>query len=149
MLTKCQGLARFPWLGYTAARHHDYTHQDGKAPGADGLDGQRILRDICRWHVEEFSYLLARLKATPEGDGTLLDNTVLLFVHEHAEANSHKNNGLAAVVAGNAGKRLALGRHSKVTGTIGDLYLTLADDVMQSGLGKYPTASKKMSEVVA
>lgn len=149
MLTKCQGLARFPWLGYTAARHHDYTHQDGKAPGADGLDGQRILRDICRWHVEEFSYLLARLKATPEGDGTLLDNTVLLFVHEHAEANSHKNNGLAAVVAGNAGKRLALGQHSKVTGTIGDLYLTLADDVMQSGLGKYPTASKKMSEVVA
>ena len=32
MLTKCQGLARFPWLGHTAARHHDYTHADGKAP---------------------------------------------------------------------------------------------------------------------
>jgi hypothetical protein len=31
MLTKCQGLARFPWLGHTAARHHDYTHKDGKA----------------------------------------------------------------------------------------------------------------------
>jgi hypothetical protein len=149
MLTKCQGLARFPWLGYTAARHHDYTHQDGKAPGADGLDGQRILRDICRWHVDEFAYLIARLKATPEGDGTLLDNTVLLFVHEHAEANSHKNNGLAAIVAGNAGKRVALGRHSKVTGTVGDLYLTLADDVLQSGMGKYPTASKKMSEILA
>lgn len=148
MLTKCQGLARFPWLGYTAARHHDYTHQDGRAPGADGLDGQRILRDICRWHVEEFAYLLGRLKATPEGDGTLLDNTVLLFVHEHAEANSHKNNGLAAIVAGNAGKRLALGAHSKVTGTVGDLYLTIADDVMQSGLGKYPTASKKMGEIL-
>ena len=27
MLTKCQGLSRFPWLGYTAARHHDYTHR--------------------------------------------------------------------------------------------------------------------------
>ena len=58
MLTKCQGLSRFPWLGYTAARHHDYTHADGSAPGADGVDGQRILRDICRWHVEEFAYLL-------------------------------------------------------------------------------------------
>lgn len=149
MLTKCQGLARFPWLGYTAARHHDYTHQDGKAPGADGLDGQRILRDICRWHVEEFAYLMARLKATPEGDGTLLDNTVLLFVHEHAEANSHKNNGLAAIIAGNAGKRLKLGQHTKVTGTVGDLYLTLADDVLHAGLGKYPTASRKMGEVLA
>src|ERR1041385_9352419 len=53
MLTKCQGLARFPWLGHTAARHHDYTHKDGKAPGSNGAEGQRILRDICRWHVEE------------------------------------------------------------------------------------------------
>ena len=51
MLTKCQGLARFPWLGLTAARHHDYTHQDGKAPGETGEEGQRILRDINRWHV--------------------------------------------------------------------------------------------------
>ena len=60
MLTKCQGLSRFPWLGYTAARHHDYTHADGKAPGADGVEGQRILRDICSWHVEEFAYLVAQ-----------------------------------------------------------------------------------------
>ena len=36
MLTKCQGVARFPWLGLTAARHHDYTHKDGKAPGETG-----------------------------------------------------------------------------------------------------------------
>ena len=57
MLTKGQGLSRFPWLGLTAARHHDYTHADGLAPGADGADGQRVLRDICRWHVEEFAYL--------------------------------------------------------------------------------------------
>ena len=77
MLTKCQGLARFPWLGHTAARHHDYTHKDGKAPGETGEEGQRILRDICRWHVEEFAYLVSKLKSIPEGDRTLLDNTVL------------------------------------------------------------------------
>jgi hypothetical protein len=148
MLTKCQGLSRFPWLGYTAARHHDYTHADGKAPGADGIDGQRILRDICRWHVEEFAYLVAKLKSTPEGDGNLLDHSCLLYIHEHAEANPHKNDGLALIVAGHAG-RLATGMHSKVTGTIGDLYLTLADDIMQSGLGKFPTASKKMSLLLA
>ena len=104
MLTKCQGLSRFPWLGYTAARHHDYTHADGKAPGVDGPDGQRIMRDICRWHVEEFAYLVAKLKSTPEGDGTLLDHCCLLYVHEHAEANDHKNNGLACIVAGHAGE---------------------------------------------
>ena len=146
MLTKCQGLSRFPWLGYTAARHHDYTHADGKAPGFDGPDGQRIMRDICRWHIEEFAYFVAKLKSTPEGDGTLLDHCCLLFVHEHAEANSHKNNGLAAIVAGHAGN-LATGTHSKMTGTVGDLYLTLANDAMGASLDHFPTAGKKLSGI--
>ncbi len=148
MLTKCQGLSRFPWLGYTAARHHDYTHADGKAPGADGVDGQRILRDICRWHVEEFAYLLNKLKSIPEGEGTLLDNCCLVYVHEHAEANPHKNHGLGLIVAGHAG-RLKMGQHSRMEGTFGDLYLTLADEVMNAGLGKFPTATKKLDGLVA
>jgi hypothetical protein len=148
MLTKCQGLSRFPWLGYTSARHHDYTHADGKAPGADGVEGQRVLRDICRWHVEEFAYLLAKLKSTPEGDGTLLDRTCLLYVHEHAEANPHKNSGLAMIVAGHNDKLVA-GTHTRLTGTVGDLYLTLADQVMQAGLTKFPTATTKVGAVLA
>src|SRR5579885_823556 len=141
MLTKCQGLSRFPWLGYTAARHHDYTHADGKAPGADGVEGQRILRDICRWHVEEFAYFLSKLKSIPEGDGTLLDHTCALFVHEHAEANPHKNSGHGLILAGHAG-RLATGMHSRVTGTIGDLYVTLAEDVLGTKI-ELPTADRK------
>lgn len=148
MLTKGQGLARFPWLGLTAARHHDYTHADGKAPGSEGADGQRVLRDICRWHVEEFAYLLAKLKATPEGDGSVLDHTCLLYAHEHAEANPHKCSGLAMIVAGHAG-RLATGQHTKVMGTAGDLYLTLADDVLGAGIGKFPTATKKLTGLLA
>jgi hypothetical protein len=147
MLTKGQGLARFPWLGLTAARHHDYTHADGKAPGSDGADGQRVLRDICRWHMQEFAYLLAKLKSTPEGDGNVLDRTCLLYVHEHAEANPHKCSGLAVVVAGHAG-RMQTGTHTKAMGTLGDLYLTVADDVMQAGLGKFPTASRKMTALL-
>jgi hypothetical protein len=146
MLTKCQGLSRFPWLGFTAARHHDYTHRDGKAPGADGPDGQRILRDICRWHVEEFAYLIGRLKSIPEGEGTLLDHTCLVYVHEHAEANDHKNNGLSVIAAGHAG-RMRTGRHTRTTGTVGDLYLTLANDVMGARLERFPTASRRIAEL--
>jgi hypothetical protein len=143
MLTKCQSLSRFPWLGYTSSRHHDYTHAEGRK-NADGLDGQRILRDICRWHVEEFAYLVGKMKATPEGDGSLLDHCCLVYAHEHAEANPHKNDGLALLVAGHAG-HLATGMHSKVTGTIGDLYLALADGAMRAGIGKFPTATKPLS----
>jgi len=142
MLTKCQGLSRFPWLGHTAERHHEYTHGQVETPR-----GMRILRDICRWHVEEFAYLVGRLKSTPEGDGTLLDRTCLLFVHEHAEANIHKNNNLALIVAGHAGN-LKTGLHTRMTGTLGDLYMTLADEAVGARLGSFPTFEKKLTGVV-
>jgi len=142
MLTKCQGLSRFPWLGHTAERHHEYTHGQVETPR-----GMRILRDICRWHVEEFAYLVGRMKATPEGEGTLLDHTCLLFVHEHAEANIHKNNNLAVIVAGHAGS-LKTGLHTRMTGTLGDLYVTLADEAVDARLGAFPTFEKKLTGVV-
>jgi hypothetical protein len=142
MLTKCQSLVRLPWLGYTALRHHDYTHTN-----ADSPDAQRILRDICRWHVEEFAYLVAKLKSIPEGAGTLLDHTCLVFVHEHAEANPHKCNGLAAIVAGHAGG-LVTGRHSKVTGTMGDLFLTVANGALKAGIEGFPTATRTFGELL-
>jgi hypothetical protein len=148
MLTKCQGIARFPWLGFTAARHHDYTHADGLAPGSGGVEGQRILRDICRWHVEEFAYLVSKLKSIREGDGTVLDHTALVFVHEHAEAGPHKVNGHGVLVAGHTGK-LVTGRHTKSQGTIGDLYLAVADGALNAGVGSFPSASKRLPGIVA
>jgi len=42
---------------------------------AGSPEQQRILRDITRWHVEEFSYFLVRMKSTPERDANLLDHT--------------------------------------------------------------------------
>jgi hypothetical protein len=146
MLTKCQGLSRFPWLGYTSARHHDYTHRDGNAPGADGPDGQRILRDICRWHVEEFAYLLAKMKSTPEGGGNVLDHTCLVYVHEHAEANDHKNNGMSLIVAGHA-NGMKTGLHTRTTGTVADLYWALANRSMNADLKSFPSASKQLSGI--
>jgi len=142
MLTKCQGLSRFPWLGLTYERHHEYTHGRVETP-----EGQRNLRDICRWHVEEFAYFLGRLKSIPEGDGTLLDHTCALLVHEHAEANSHKNAGLAMIAAGHAGG-MKTGLHTRLTGTVGDLYLTLAEEVVGAKIGAFPTGDKKLTEIV-
>jgi hypothetical protein len=141
MLTKCQSLVRLPWLGYTTLRHHDYTHTNADSPRA-----QRILRDICRWHTEEFAYVLAKLKSIREGDGTLLDRCCLAFIHEHAEANIHKNNGLVAVVAGH--KRLIKGAHTKTTGTMGDLYLVLANGVLNAGIERFPTANRQLDEIL-
>jgi uncharacterized protein DUF1552 len=143
MLTKCQSLVRLPWLGYTQLRHHDYTHTN-----ADSPEGQRTMRDICRWHVEEFAYLLGKMKTTPEGDGTLLDHTCVVFAHEHAEANPHKDNGLALILAGHLGG-MKTGLHSKMRNTIGDLYLTMAEEIFKQPLEKgFPTAETKISGIV-
>jgi hypothetical protein len=147
MLTKCQSISRFPWLGYTSARHHDYTHSPDKASGSDGVDGEHVLRDICRWHVEEFAYLVAKLESIKEGDGTLFDHTALIFTHEHAEANVHKNNGLAMIVAGGSSK-VAKGAHTRITGTAGDVYMTVANDVVGAGIEKFPTATKRIGELL-
>ncbi len=141
MLTKCQSLVRLPWLGYTTLRHHDYTHTNAESPRA-----QRILRDICRWHVEEFAYLLSRLDAVKEGTGTLLDHCCLAYIHEHAEANMHKNNGLVAILAGHS--KLAKGWHTKTTGTMAELYLSLANDVLGAKLERFPTAGRKLDSIV-
>lgn len=148
MLTKCQSISRFPWLGYTSARHHDYTHAEGKTAGADGVEGQRVLRDICKWHVEEFAYLIGKLQSVPEGDGSVFDNTTLIFMHEHAEANPHKNSGLAMIVAGGS-RKLSSGAHTRITGTVGDVYLTIADEVLGAGIGKFPTGSRKINSLLA
>ena len=142
MLSKCQGLSRFPWLGHTTQRHHEYTHGTVETP-----QGMRILRDICRWHVEEFAYLIAKLKSMPEGEGTLLDHTCLLFVHEHAEANSHKNNNLALILAGHVSS-MKTGIHTRTTGTLGDLYTTIGDEVLHANVGPFPTTTMKLTEIV-
>ncbi len=141
MLTKCQSLTRFPWLGLSGNRHHDYTHNNAGSP-----EQQRILRDICRWHVEEFAYLLERMRSIPEGDGNLLDHTCCVYVHEHAEANPHKCNGLAILLAGGGMKG---GLHTKSHNSIGDVYLTITEEILKTPLGKeFPTAEEKMSAIV-
>lgn len=142
MLTKCQGLSRFPWLGLTYERHHEYTHGRVETP-----EGQRNMRDICRWHVEEFAYFLGKLKSIREGDGTLLDNTCALFIHEHAECNAHKNAGLAMIAAGHAGG-MKTGMHTRIAGTIGDLYLTLAEEAMGARIERFPTSDKKLTQLI-
>ncbi|HTM48702.1 MAG TPA: DUF1552 domain-containing protein [Bryobacteraceae bacterium] len=141
MLTKCQSLTRFPWLGLAGNRHHDYTHNV-----AGTATQQRIMRDICRWHVEEFAYLLERMKSIPEGDGNLLDHTCAVFMHEHAEANSHKCNGLAILVAGGAGK-MKTGMHTKSHNSIGDVYKTIGEEIFKTKVD-FPTAQEKMSAIV-
>ena len=92
--------------------------------------------------------MLGKLKSVREGAATVFDRTCAVYLHEHAEANDHKNSGLALIVAGHAGG-LITGRHSRMTGAVGDLYLTLANRVMGADLKAFPGASQPLAGVVA
>ena len=51
------------------------------------------------------------------------------------------------LVAGGS-KRLAKGAHTNITGTVADVYVTVADEVVGAGIGKFPTATKKIGALL-
>ena len=94
----------FPWLGFND-RHHDLSHEgDGNADAVD-----KLVR-INRWYAEQFGYLIERLRSIPEGDGTLLDNTVVVWTNELGKGNSHTRDNMPCVIAGQGGGVVRTGR---------------------------------------
>ena len=66
---------------------------------------------INRYHVKMLGYFLERLKATPDGDGTLLDHSMILYGSSLSDGNEHNFDPLPVVLAGGASGRLTGGRH--------------------------------------
>jgi hypothetical protein len=79
----------------------------------DGARNNSLLEDqlcrVARWEHSMFAYLLARLKGHREGDGTLLDNSMVVFVNEFG-AGTHTHNDIPYIVAGRAGGVLQPGQ---------------------------------------
>jgi hypothetical protein len=62
-----------------------------------------ITRRISRFHVEQYAYLASKLDSTKEGNGTVLDNTCLMFLSNMWIGRKHDNFRLALVLAGGLG----------------------------------------------
>ncbi|MFO0550203.1 MAG: DUF1552 domain-containing protein [Polyangiaceae bacterium] len=63
-----------------------------------------------RYWVSQFAYLLEALKSRPEGDGTMLDNSIVLYCTEVCDGNTHLHDDMPFVLAGKAGGRISTGR---------------------------------------
>ena len=61
-----------------------------------------------KFHVEQYAYLVGKLAAMQEGDGTVLDNSCIQFISEHWDA--HNSNQVPVVLAGGLGGKLTTGR---------------------------------------
>ena len=66
---------------------------------------------INRWHIEQYAYLLRKLRDMKEGEQSVLDNSMILFASALSDGNSHNPHRLPLVLAGRAGGRIASGQH--------------------------------------
>ena len=87
-------------------------HELGHGAGSD-----QDKADAFAWHVKHFAYLVAKLRDTPEGAGSMLDNTVMVLMPEGGwdDGDPHSGENMAALIAGRAGG-LKPGQHVKATG---------------------------------
>ena len=88
------------WLGHTKG-HHTLCH--------DGLDERAPLSAIDLWYSQQVAALLGKLDAVNEGNGTLLDNTLVVWGHENG-STAHRQDNVPFVLAGRAGGALRTGR---------------------------------------
>ena len=105
--------------------HHPLSHH--------GNDPDKIARmaKINAFHVSLFAYYLERLKATPEGSGTLLDHSLILYGSGIGNPNIHDHTNLPILVAGGAAAGMKGDRHIRYDEPVplANLHLTLLDKV--------------------
>ncbi|MCI0359144.1 MAG: DUF1552 domain-containing protein [Planctomycetaceae bacterium] len=107
-ITNSVGGARMRWLGIDEGHHELSHHEDSKT------ESQEKLIKINQWYCEQFALLAKRLAETPEpdGSGSLLDNTLLIWTNELGKGNSHTLDNIPFVLVG-GGLDFAMGRSLK------------------------------------
>jgi len=85
--------------------HHSISHHQSDPEKLDKL------MKIDELHVSMFAYLLEKLRTTPDGDGTLLDHSLVLFGSSISESNIHTHDDLPIVLAGRANGQMKGNRH--------------------------------------
>jgi hypothetical protein len=93
-------MVRHTWLGINDG-HHTLSHDANE---------RSILGDITRWYMGQMAYLLGELKKVPEGDGTLLDNMLVVYCNELHTGWDHKAGPVPTIMAGSLGGLVPTGR---------------------------------------
>lgn len=113
----------FSFLDGVRGGHHDISHHQ---KNAEKLEMYYL---INRWHIEQYAYLLNKLRHMQEGEGTVLDNSMILFGAGLRDGDAHSPHNLPLVLGGRGGGRIAGGQHlvyEKDT-ALSNLYLCLLD----------------------
>ncbi len=116
-----QSTLRYGFLGGVPdSSHHGISHNDGGAYNTP-------MREIARFHAEQTAALADLLDAVPEGDGTLLDNTIIVHLNTLGQGNNHSFSDIPVLTVGSGGGGLDVGRAVQLNDrTLNDFYITLA-----------------------
>jgi hypothetical protein len=103
--------------------HHDLSHHGGNP------EKHAKIRQINRFHVQQLAYLLERLRSIREGDGTLLDHSMIVYGSGLSDGNRHNNENLPVLLAGRGGGSVDPGRHIRVPREtpMNNLFLSMLD----------------------
>lgn len=115
----------FSFLDGVKGGHHQLSHHERNP------EKLRQYQRINQWHVEQYTYMLERMKSIREGEGTLLDHSMIMFGSSLRDGNSHNPHDLPIVLAGRGGGSIATGRHlayGKDT-PLCNLYVSMLDRV--------------------
>ena len=95
-ITNSVGSAKMKWLGIDEG-HHQLSHE----PDTNETAYEKLLK-INTWYCEQVAYLAKRLSETPEpsGEGSMLDNTTLVWTNELGKGNSHTRDNIPFVMVG-------------------------------------------------
>ncbi len=96
----------YPFISVSEG-HHDLSHH-----GNDPRKKLKI-RDINRFHTTQLAYLLTKLKSIKEGDGTLLDHSMIAYGSGNSDGNAHNHDDLPILLAGRGCGTIKPGRHLK------------------------------------
>ena len=94
----------FSFLDGVSGGHHEISHHQNSAEKLEQY------RRINQWHLAQYAHMIEKMKGIREGDGTLLDNSMLLFGAGMHDGNAHDPHNLPLVLAGRGGGTLATGR---------------------------------------
>jgi hypothetical protein len=114
----------YPQIG-VPDNHHNISHHQN-----DPAKIEKLFR-INVYNVKLFSYFLQKLKSTPDGDGNLLDHTILLYGSSLSNGNGHQFDNLPVLLAGGGGGQIKGGRHVRypVDTAMTNLHLALLDKI--------------------
>jgi hypothetical protein len=111
----------YPELGFTNT-HHSQTHHAHEA------EKVRKVAAITAFNIEQFAYMIKRMHSIREGEGTLLDNCIMMWGSGLEDGNKHTRENLPFIVAGRGGGSINTGRFlPNVRGNQGDLLTTLLE----------------------